>query len=856
MESSLKGSSGFGRTNKCVKCIRSDPIFLFACIGLYIIGALIIIFTTTEAPPYVAPNPFSLDDITDLKRRSFAVQWLESGNEFVYVEPSETEHALKLFNAAQNTTTTLAKGSEIKAAFGLQDDVQFEKLQLTLDQQLMLFATNVEDLYRHSSSAEYHLYDLKNKAVVNLGVAEHETWQLVTFSEQVGNEYRLSYVTKNDVYVKILTRAGATFTVKTIRITNTAELMSNQANASPVDANILNGVADWGHEEEIMGNDRYVFWSPDGKYLSYATFDQTKVPIVSIPHYDQIDTTKYPTPDVSMSMANEEKENPFDQHWKFRYPGPGQFVSDVSLTIVNLTTDTPTDAFTYSLPAHGMVYLGKCLWADSTFVFTVYNQFQNERLFESVDTTVAPFQKKTLATHTAVDKTFITPDTSPIYVSKDRKIVDLWDSWNEDKYCSVGMMSLDAVNSSFTIINADQFQFDVKEIAGFDAATNVLYVIAAAPDPNQRGLYKLDLNNAKAGSIVPVLVEGEYAKEAGSHSTAFSPDGKFFVDSFSSITTPGLTSVVSAESGKVVCVLEDNKAYSEEIKKRAMPTVELTKVQLSGIEYRIRMTYPPQFNKKKKHPVLLFVYGGPDHNQVQNSYGEDQWHVHLSSAHDFIIARIDGHGSGCQGIKYRTSIFKRVGEPMQEDYYQFAKYLSKQEFVDPDRVMIYGWSFGGYMTMRSLSYQKMKQKDNEPMPFSYGIAVAPVSDWRLYDKPYTERFMQFEKDNQTSYVESSMLSNERLTALGTGSPWLLAYGSTDDNVHPINSLQVIRGLLDRKLTNYDVMVYPNDQHGIRLPGSRQSMYIKFTQEIGKHLGFGAKSVHQISLEKSKKRAEL
>ncbi|KAH7816717.1 putative Dipeptidyl Peptidase IV [Monocercomonoides exilis] len=864
-------------SQSCIGRLCSSDIFFVICAAsVSVVYALIVILLTSYVKEPENKNAFSFDDIFSLHPKGVSAQWLKKNNKFIYVDTTKEEMPLYSVDATNNNSALICTGKDVAERHNKDDKpYSFDNVEISEDGKLILFAINVKPIYRHSSFGDYIIYDLDNKEVVEVRTDNDKTQlQMATFAPNCNkDECKVAYVKKNDVYAMVFKRndKNKLEVEKDIRITDSTKANGEPFKGdSPVDADILNGIADWGHEEEIMEGDRYLWWDENGQYVAFATFNQKDVPIVSIPHYDDLDTSNYPdfnekkkankessynyplkapamhTQIIHSSFSNKKIElpvtdaapsdNKLDVQWKFRYPSPGQPISKVSVSVYDVKGETLLHKYEFN---DNEAYLGKCLWADKTFVYTVYNRYQTERVFYGIEVGKEEVKEKRICKHTAVQGTWLTPSTSPIYVDSLKSIVDLWDSWKEpdDKTgCSIGIFPLDNTEDKAAeiVIKQEDFPYDVIEISGFDSKNQKLFFIAAAPSANDRALFWVSLNKVNGKYDVPKYL----FDKVGTHTASFSDTGEYFVHSYQNYATPPVYTLCSSSEPEKYQMMEDNSELIDTLNSKAYPQVEMRTVTINNEEYRMRIMKPQNLDERKKYPTMLYVYGGPNHNMVNNAFDFDNWHVYMCSSKGLVIVSIDAPGSGAQGIKFRSRCFKTLGVENEVVYTELMKKLpGMYPFVDEQRLMIYGWSFGGYMTIRTLSR-------SEDTPFKFGIAVAPVTDWSLYDAPYTERFMQYDAKDRSSYVNSSNLTPARITAISKGKKWTLCYGTSDDNVHPVNSLQILRKLVDEEATNYALNIFPNDQHSIRLPHSRRSLYGFLTEQIDQKLGFYPRTERQ------------
>jgi dipeptidyl-peptidase-4 len=251
-------------------------------------------------------------------------------------------------------------------------------------------------------------------------------------------------------------------------------------------------------------------------------------------------------------------------------------------------------------------------------------------------------------------------------------------------------------------------------------------------------------------------------------------------------------------------------------------TPEFFTIEHEGRVYQCRLWKPLDFDATKKHPAIVFVYGGPHSQVVRKAWSRnDLWHAYMASK-GYLVFSLDNRGSYGRGKAWEEPILKQLGTIELEDQLVGVDYLRAQPYVDPDRIGVWGWSYGGTMTLNAMF--------RAPDVFKAGVAVAPVSDWRLYDSIYTERYMKRPQDNEEGYTEASTLTHSS----SLENSLLVMHGDADDNVHVQNSIALVRTLIDAG-KDFDFMVYPQKEHGIAGTADRMHLYRKMTAFFDRNL---------------------
>jgi dipeptidyl-peptidase-4 len=334
--------------------------------------------------------------------------------------------------------------------------------------------------------------------------------------------------------------------------------------------------------------------------------------------------------------------------------------------------------------------------------------------------------------------------------------------------------------------------WDVLEFLGTDDAGSRVFFAAAEAGPLERQIYSTGIDGRGRRRIT---------RDSGSHAAELAPGARYLIDTGSRADAPPVTRIL-APDGRTLRVLQDNAAVAQQLQALALRTPEFfafntaDDVLLNGW-----LIKPPDFDPARRYPVLIYVYGGPASQTVTDAWGGTRylWHQ-LLARNGIVVASIDNRGTGARGRAFRKITFKRLGTLESQDQIEAARWLAAQPWADPARIGIWGWSYGGFMTALSMMNGNV---------FRAGIAVAPVTDWRLYDTIYTERFMRTPADNPLGYDDNSPL---RKAGQLSGRLFLI-HGTGDDNVHAQNTIQ-LADALQAAAKPFDLMIYPNRTHSI------------------------------------------
>jgi dipeptidyl-peptidase-4 len=548
---------------------------------------------------------------------------------------------------------------------------------------------------------------------------------------------------------------------------------------------IINGTSDWVYEEELSIRDAFR-WSPDSKRIAFWRFDQSPIPI--FPMLDELSFVAKVIPE--------------------RYPRPGDRNSKVTVGVVN----ADTRATTWLHTGEGE-YIASLAWAGPDSV-AIQRMPRTQNQIDLLMLSAASGDGRTVLTER--NSAWVDVDEqTPRWLSNGAMF--LWPSersgWRQYYLYKrdgtlVGRVTSDGV--------------DVSSLAGVDEKRGYVYAIAAAPTPMQRQLFRYPL---KGGSEMRVTTE------PGSHRVSISPDGTVMVDIHSTAQLPGAASLVSLAPGGARHVLEANAELRKTLEGLTRAPEFFQLPMPDGTKLNAFRILPPAFDSTRKYPVLMYVYGGPGSQTVLDDYGGDRylWHQLLAQK-GYIVVSVDNRGTGARGSAFRHVVYEHLGMHESDDQIAAAKWLGTQRWVDPARIGIWGWSYGGYMTAMS-SFRGGSL-------FRAAISVAPVTDWRLYDDIYTERYMRTPAENATGYEEGAPLNYVK----GLASSYLLVHGTGDDNVHPQNSIQLV-DKLEEAGKQFEFMVYPGRTHAISGGNSRTHLFTLLTNFVEQTLGPSAQRVN-------------
>jgi dipeptidyl-peptidase-4 len=367
-------------------------------------------------------------------------------------------------------------------------------------------------------------------------------------------------------------------------------------------------------------------------------------------------------------------------------------------------------------------------------------------------------------------------------------------------------------NNGFELAQLTKGKFDVTKFYGFDKARNLYYYQAAAESPLRREVYFTSQDGKKKGKI---------STQQGTNNVDFSSNYNYYINYFSNSKTPTLITLHD-NKGTQIRVLQDNTVLNNTMKVLALPQKEFfTFTTAQGVELNGYMIKPEGFDASKKYPVVMTQYSGPNSQSAADSWSSIGWENYLAQE-GFLVACVDPRGTAARGEDFRKITYRQLGKYESDDQVEAAKYLGTLPYVDKRNIAIFGWSYGGFMTLMCM------EKGGEI--FKAGISVAPVTSYRFYDSVYTERYMGLPQDNAEGYDENSPLAH----AGDIKGRLLIVHGSADDNVHAQNTYEFTEKMVQAGV-QFDMAIYTNRDHGIRGGNTSMHLYTKMTNFLKEQL---------------------
>lgn len=573
---------------------------------------------------------------------------------------------------------------------------------------------------------------------------------------------KVAYGYNNNIFIKNLTTGRTT-----------------QVTEDGIKNSIINGITDWVYEEEFAFV-RAFEWNNDGSKIGYIKFDEAKVPRFSMDVYGK---GLYPKQQV------------------FKYPKAGDPNAGVSLHVYDIETQKTSNV---DLSEYNNYYIPRIKWTQQTNVLSVQTTNRKQNTIDlifvdaSKNQTSLVLQEKDDAYVDITDNLTFFKDNSFIWTSER-------DGWNHIYH----------FNKNGTLKNQiTKGPWEVTNYYGYNPKNNTIYYQSTENGSINRGVYSVNVKGKN---------KKELSVDTGTNRASFSKDYSYYINTFQSATTPSIFTLNDSNTGTVIKQIKDNAALATKVAGYKMSEKEFSTISINGYDLNMYTIKPLDFDPSKKYPLFMYQYSGPGSQNVANKWNgsNDYWHQMLVQQ-GYIVVCIDGRGTGLKGRDFKKVTQLALGKYEVEDQITAAKKLGALPYIDANRIGIWGWSYGGFMSSNCL----FQGSDT----FSMAIAVAPVSSWRFYDTIYTERYMTTPQENAIGYdTNSPMYHVDKLKG-----KFLLVHGSADDNVHVQNTTRLVAALVQAN-KQFDWAIYPDKNHGIYGGNTRLHLYTKMTNFIKNNL---------------------
>ena len=654
-------------------------------------------------------------------------------------------------------------GKELETIFDCESargPVKLEAIDgyiMSPDERRILLRTQTKMIYRRSYTAVYYIYDVQNRKFEPL--SEGGPQQMPIFSPD-GNV--VAFARDNNLFlVKLLFGNAETQVTKDGKFNE-----------------VLNGVPDWVNEEEFATNRSFDF-SSDSQMLAWVRYDESKVPVYAIQEFKG----SHPT-------LTEYDEYPGE--YRYKYPVAGAKNSDVTVLTFDIKNRVTR---TLKLPLDSDGYVPRIHFTSDPNRLAVVTLNRHQDRMDIY-----------MANPRSTECKLAVREENPKYVT-DEAYASLKFYGNHFAYISdrSGYKHIYWYNLSGQLERqVTKGNYDVSAFYGYDEQTGRFYYASHEESPLRTAIYSID----KSGK------QRKISTEVGTNSATFSTSMKYFLNVYSSAQQPPVTTLRQASDGKVLSTLIDNAELKQTVTPLLGQKEFFTFTTSEGIQLNGWMVKPKNFDASKKYPVIMYQYSGPGSQEVKDSWnmGFFPGSVYESYMADrgFVFACVDGRGTGARGADFEKCTYLKLGDLESKDQVEAALYLGSLPYVDKDRIAIWGWSFGVFNTLMTMS-------EGRPV-FRAGVAVAAPTNWKYYDTVYTERYMRTPKENASGYA-----TNPIQRAANLSGDLLLIHGTADDNVHFRNFAEVQEAYVQAgKL--FREQVYTNRNHFIQGGNTRLHLF--------------------------------
>lgn len=635
------------------------------------------------------------------------------------------------------------------------------------DETRILLRTETRQIYRHSYTAVHYIHEVQSNKFVAL--SDGGPQQVPLFSP---DGTLIAFVRDNNLFL-----------VKLLFGNSESQVTKDGARGS-----VLNGIPDWVNEEEFSTNRSFDF-SADSKMLAWVRYDESQVPMYDMQMFRGLN------PSIEANAY-------YPSAYSYKYPIAGQKNSDIKVMTFDIKNRVTR---TLQLPLDADSYVPRIKFTNDPEKLAVVTLNRHQSRMEI---------------HMANPRSTVCKlalrETSEKYVREAAYTqLRFYDGHfallsNRSGYQHLYWYTLNGQ----LVKQVTKGNFDVTDFYGYDAATGKFFYASRQESPLRKAIYATD-KNGKSRKL---------STRVGTNSATFATGMKFFMNVYSSADTPPVTTLCDA-SGKTLTTLVDNAALRRKVEGKLGQKEFFTFKTSEGVELNGWMVKPANFDATRKYPVIMYQYSGPGSQEVTDSwnmgfFGGTLYESYMTQQ-GYIYVCVDGRGTGGRGADFEQCTYLRLGDLESKDQVEAAIYLGTLPYVDKERIGIWGWSFGGFNTLMSMS-------EGRPV-FCAGVAVAAPSSWRYYDTVYTERYMRTPQENAAGYDINALKRAPQLSG-----HLLLIHGTADDNVHVRNAYEYSEALVQAD-KQFDMHIYTNRNHNIYGGNTRLHLFTRITNHFDAHL---------------------
>jgi len=727
------------------------------------------------------------------------ISWIEGANgedglllergglhkDFLVVEDVRSQNGNNVPAGVQITASkTLMKSDTFDVGGSMYSP---EQVWPSPDLKKVLIATDIQAIWRYSFTAIYYIFDVETQTAEPL--IPDDAGRRVQLAQWSPKSNAVSFTSSNNLYVRHL---------------ESKEVVQVTKDGGP---EYFYGIPDWVYEEEVFGDNSATWWSEGGDFMAFLRTNETLVPEYPIQFFIERPSGEQPPPG----------HETYPEVQQIKYPKAGSPNPFVDLLFYDMAKG---DTFAVEIEggfAPDDLLITDITWAGNKVLIKETNRVSDVMRVVLVDVTAR------------TGKTVRTMDTNKIdggwfEISHDTTYIpaDPENGRPEDGYLDTVIHDDGDHLAYFSPLDASEpimLTSGKWEVVGgpsaVDLKNNVAYFVATKESSIQRHIYSVRFDGSDLKPVTDTSKEGYY-------SASFSRKAGYALLTYHGPKVPSQKVISTpSNSDSYEHVIEENKELAEKAKVHELPLLEYGTIEVDDVELNYIERRPPHFDPHKQYPVLFQQYSGPGSQSVSKKFVVD-FQSYVAAALGYVVVTVDGRGTGFIGRKARVIVRKNLGNWEAHDQIAAAKIWAAKPYTDETRIAIWGWSYGGFQTLKTL-------EQDAGQTFKYGMAVAPVTDWRFYDSIYTERYMLTPQENGAGY-DSSAINN--VSALGGNVRFLVMHGVADDNVHMQNTLTLLDKLDLERIENYDLHMFPDSNHGIYFHNANRIVYdSKFTYTL-------------------------
>ncbi len=723
-------------------------------------------------------------------------KWAQEGPIITYIESADTADATHLmrYNLRTDERTRVIDGTNLYAE-DVDRIVPIQDYAFSGAGDKVLIYTDSKEVWRANTKGFYYVYDLDAQTLTPVADRDDGYQMFAKFNPSAT---KVAFVRQRDLYVVNLATGNET-----------------ALTADGSDGEIINGTFDWVYEEEFGVRDGWR-WSPDGDRIAFFKLDESETR--SFPLMNN--TTRYP------------------EITQFRYPKAGEMNSEIKIGVVDLSavdssqTGQPqaTRYFDTQTWDPGLTkaeeasdpheYIARMGWTPEIGGEHRVWMFRLNRTQDTLDL---------LYGHPGTGETEqVLRETQDTYIDVTDDKISFLEGGERFVFLSerTGYNHAHLYRNDGTALGPiTAGAWEVTQFHGLDEDAATAYVTATRDTSLERHLYRVDVT---MDAHEMARTAEKVTSRKGWHAVNLSKDLDYYIDQHSAAGVPP-TWTLHAADGERLTTLRQNDTLAQRLDSLNLPEKQFTTLPAAdGTPLNAYVVKPTDFDPAQEYPVLMYVYGGPGVQTVTNRWGgsRDLWHQYLARTHNLVVVSVDNRGTGGRGKAFQDVPYQQLGQPEAADQIRAAQALADSAWVNDDRIGIWGWSYGGYMTLLSMLMEE------GPSTFDTGVSVAPVTDWRLYDTIYTERYMAPPQRNADGYTNGA--PQTYADRLRDNQHLLMVHGDDDDNVHFQNSVQMVNQLQSVN-KQFRFMMYPTHEHGIAGGNTRLHLFTMITNMLAEHL---------------------